>query len=181
MKMARMNAMGAAGALALLIGGAARAEVSEPWDTGFTTRNVVQIAARPDRAYAALGEIGRWWSSAHTYSRNAANLSLALKPGGCFCETLPGGGVQHGTVILAWPAQGILRLDAPLGPLQEMGVTGRLTFEIKPKGEGVEVVQTYTVSGGRAGISKMVGAGVDGVVAEQLRRYARYVETGKPE
>ena len=37
-------------------------------------------------------------------------MTLTLKPGGCFCEALPGGGVQHGVVIMAWPAQGLVRL-----------------------------------------------------------------------
>lgn len=163
--------------------GAARAEVAEQWETGFTTRNVVEVAARPERAYAALGEIGRWWSGAHTYSGVASNMTLELKPGACVCEALPGGGgVRHGTVVQAWPAQGTLRIEGALGPLQEMGVVGVLTFKITPKPGGlVEVVQTYTVGGGRAGLPKILAAGVDQVVGEQLRRYAKYVETGRPE
>ena len=161
---------------------AARAEVAEQWDTGFTTRNVVEVSARADRVYAALGEVGRWWGNDHTYSGSASNMTLELKPGGCFCEALPGGGVQHGAVVLAWPAQGMVRIDAALGPLQEMGVSGALTFTIKPKGTGVvEVVQTYTVGGGRAGLPKMVSAVVDQVVGEQLRRFEKYVETGRPQ
>jgi hypothetical protein len=170
-----------AAAASLALAGAARAEVAEQWDTGFTTRNVVEVKATRERAYAALGEIGRWWNGAHSYSQNPANMTLTLKPGGCFCEALPGGGVQHGVVIMAWPAQGLLRLEAALGPLQDMGVSAELTFQIKPKGAGVEVIQTYTVGGGRPGLPKIVAAGVDQVVAEQLKRFATYVETGKPE
>jgi hypothetical protein len=167
---------------AVVIAGTAHAEVAEQWETGFTTRNVVEVAARPERAYAALGEIGRWWSNSHTYSGSAANMTLELKPGGCFCEALPGGGVKHGTVVQAWPAQGVVRIEAALGPLQEMGVAGALTFKITPKPGGVvEVVQTYTVGGGRAGLPKMVSGGVDQVVGEQLRRYEKFVETGKPD
>jgi hypothetical protein len=167
---------------AAAIGGGAHAEVAEQWETGFTTRNVVEVSARAERAYAALGEIGRWWNKDHTYSGSASNMSLELKPGGCFCEALPGGGVKHGTVVQAWPAQGTVRMEAALGPLQEMGVAGVLTFKINPKPGGVvEVVQTYTVGGGRAGLSKILASGVDQVVGEQLRRYEKYVETGKPE
>ncbi len=44
-------------------------------------------------------EIGNWWSDAHTYSGKASNLTLRNEPGGCFCETLPGGGfVRHASL-----------------------------------------------------------------------------------
>jgi arylsulfatase A-like enzyme len=101
--------------IAAAFAGEARAEVVRQWDTGFAIRHVVEAPVRADRAYAALGEVGRWWSSAHTYSGDAPKaLTLEMKPGGCFCEALAGGGVAHGTVVLAWPAQGMLRLDAAL-------------------------------------------------------------------
>jgi hypothetical protein len=172
----------AAALAACAMASAARAEVVEQWDTGFTTRNVVTLKATKARAYAALGEIGRWWSDDHTYSHAASNMTLALKPGGCFCEVLPGGGVEHGTVLMAWPDQGLLRIAAALGPAQQLGVSGVLTFQIKETGAGkVEVTQTYTLSGGRPGFAQGAAAPVDGVVGEQLRRYAKYVETGKPD
>jgi hypothetical protein len=170
---------GALGALALA--GAARADVAQQWDGGFTLKSVVQVAAKPDRAYAALGEIGRWWANDHTYSGKAANLTTALKAGACWCEAWAGGGVEHGRVLLASPPLGTLRYDAALGPLQGMGVTGRLTYEIKAKDAGAEVVQTYTVSGGPAGLAKQIAGGVDAVMSEALARYRRYVDTGTPE
>jgi len=171
----------AAGCAAMLLAGAARAEVTGPWDNGFTSRNVVEITARADRVYAALGEIGRWWSNDHTYSGSASNMTMPLKPGACFCEALPGGGVAHGTVVLAWPARGMVRVHAALGPLQQLGATGALTWEIKPKAGGVvEVVQTYAVVGLQPAFAKVAGAGVDGVMHEALERFERYVETGKP-
>jgi len=57
-------------------------------------------------------------------------------------------------VALAWPDHGTLRLEAVLGPLQDEGAAGALTFVIKPKGSGVEVVQTYNVGGLRAASAK---------------------------
>lgn len=98
-----MKAIVAAALAASALAGAARAEVAEQWDTGFTAKNVVEVKVTKARAYAALGEIGRWWSSDHTYSNASANMTLAMQPGGCLCERLPGGGVQHGVVVLAWP------------------------------------------------------------------------------
>jgi hypothetical protein len=161
------------------IAGVARAEVTAEADAGFTTRNVVEVAARADKVFAALGQVGRWWNPAHSYSGKAENLTLELKPGGCFCEALPGGGVRHATVAMVMPPS-TLRLDGALGPLQAEGVSGALTFELKPKGESVEVVQTYRVGGGAPGLSKAYAAIVDQVLAEQLTRFERYVETGRP-
>jgi len=166
---------------AAMLAGAARAEVAQQWDGGFTSRNVVEITAKADRVYAALGEIGRWWSNDHTYSGSASNMTMPLQPGACFCEALPGGGVAHGTVVQAWPAQGTVRLDAALGPLQGMGVSGALTWTIKPKANGVvEVVQVYAVGGAPPAVAKGAAAGVDGVMKEALLRFEKYVETGKP-
>lgn len=164
-----------------LAAGAAHAEVAERTDAGFRTRNVVEIAATPQRVYAALGEIGRWWGDAHTYSGKAVNMSIRLEPGACFCEALPnGGGVRHGVVVLAWPDQGTLRIEAVLGPLQDEGAAGALTFVIKPKGAGVEVVQTYNVGGLRPASAKTFPDPVDQVIGTQLKRLKAYVETGKP-
>lgn len=165
-----------------LAAGAAQAEIAERTDTGFRTRNAIEIAATPAKTYAALADIGRWWDSAHTYSGQASNLSLKLEPGACFCEALPkGGGVRHGVVALAWPEQGVLRLEAALGPLQGEGAVGALTFTIKPKGEGVEVVQTYHVGGLRPASAKAFPDPVDQVLKTQLTRFAKYVATGRPD
>lgn len=164
-----------------LAAGVAHAEVAERTDAGFRTRNVVEIAASRDRVYAALGEIGRWWDDAHTYSGKAANMSIRLEPGACFCEALPnGGGVRHGVVALAWPDQGTLRIEAVLGPLQDEGAAGALTFVVKPKGTGVEVIQAYHVGGLRPASAKTFADPVDQVVGTQLKRLKAYVETGKP-
>lgn len=168
-------------AMLMLVAGSAHAEVAERAEGGFRIRNVVEVNAPAATVYAALGEIGRWWDDAHTYSGKAANLSVKLEPGGCFCEALPKGGVRHGVVVLAWPDQGTLRIDGALGPLQDEGVTGALTFQIKPKGQGVEVVQTYHVGGMRPAAAASFAGPVDQVMRTQLLRFERYVETGKPQ
>lgn len=173
-----MRVIVAAAAAVLLAGASANAEVVERTDSGFRTRHAVQVAAPPERVYQALGEIGRWWDSEHTYSGKAENLSLELKPGGCFCEKMSGGGVQHGVVVMALPNQ-VLRLDAPLGPLQEEGVAAALTFTIKPAKDGTEVVQTLHVGGGRPSLASSLAAPVDQVLGAGLARLERYLETGK--
>jgi hypothetical protein len=58
----------------------------------------------------------------HTFSRNAANLSLELHAGGCFCERLKNdGSVQHMQVVYVAPGEA-LRLRGALDPLQIEGV-----------------------------------------------------------
>jgi hypothetical protein len=110
--------------------GQAAAEVKSVAANGFEVATTATIAAPPDRVYAALGEIGRWWSSSHTFSRDAANLRMELRAGGCFCEQLKdGGSVQHLQVIYAAPGIG-LRLRGALGPLQMEGVDGTLSWAL---------------------------------------------------
>lgn len=165
---------------AVLISGPAQAEVVERTETGFRIRHAVQVAAPPDRVYQAIGEIGRWWDGAHTYSGKADNLTLALEPGGCFCEKLEGGGVRHGVVVLALPGQA-LRLEAPLGPLQDEGVSAAFTVTIKPAGTGSEVIQTLNVGGARPSTATGMAGPVDQVLGAALGRLERYIETGKPD
>jgi len=169
----------AAFAAVLAAAGPATAEVVEQSETSFRSRHMVQIDAPPERVYAALGEIGRWWDPAHTYSGKAENMTLELKPGGCFCEQVGAGGVRHGVVVLALPGQ-TLRLDAPLGPLQEEGVAAVYTFAIRAAGGGgAEVTQTLHVGGARPGMPAQLAALVDQVLGQALLRLERYLETGE--
>ena len=71
--------------LVLSFSGEALAEVKSVAANGFEVASTATVAAPPDRVYAALGEIGRWWSSEHTWSKDAKNLTLELRAGGCWC------------------------------------------------------------------------------------------------
>lgn len=173
-------ALASVAAAMLAVAAPAHAEVKQTWAAGFRLENRVVIAAPPDKVWAALGQIGTWWDSAHTYTGDAANMTMPLEAGACFCERLPkGGGVKHGEVVMVMPGQ-TLRVDAPLGPLQEEGVAAALTFSLKatPDG-GTEVVETFNVGGARPEIVGFA-AGIDGVVGGQLVRLKALVETGKP-
>ena len=165
--------------LVLVLGfsGQAAAEVKSVAANGFEVATTATIAAPPERVYAALGEIGRWWSSDHTFSRDAANLRMELRAGGCFCEQLKdGGSVHHLQVIYAAPG---IRLRGALGPLQMEGVDGTLSWALKPAEGGTSVTQSYVVGGYiRAGMEQSAPR-VDRVLDEQLQRLKGYVE-GKP-
>jgi hypothetical protein len=169
--------------LALILAAAAArasAEVVDAADNGFTVRESVTVSIASDKAYATVIDIGKWWSPDHTNSRNAANLSIEAKPMGCFCEKLPdGGGVRFMSVVYAAPGK-TLRLEGGIGPLQAMGLAGSMTWEFTAadKGTGVEV--RYAVGGYHPGGFRDLATVVDRVLKEQLDRYKRFVETGKP-
>jgi uncharacterized protein YndB with AHSA1/START domain len=162
--------------LAPIFAGTVQAEVKSLTSNGFEVLNTLTIEAPPERVYAALGEIGHWWSSSHTFSRDSANLSIELRAGGCFCERLKdGGSVQHLIVVYAAPGQG-LRLRGALGPLQAEGVDGALGWSLKPTEGGTSVTQSYVVGGYlRSGMEQWAPK-VDNVLHEQLDRLKRYVE-----
>src|SRR5262245_13652634 len=93
------------------VGGSA--EVVSVAASGFTVRELAEIAGTPGKVYEALVKPEAWWSSDHTFSGSAANLSLDAKAGGCFCETLPEGGtVEHQEVILAAPGKRLIMRGA---------------------------------------------------------------------
>jgi hypothetical protein len=160
----------------------AAAEVVDADAVGFTCRNAVVVPVSPAEVYARLvGEVGSWWSSDHTFSGDAANLRIDDGAEGCFCETLPGGGVvRHLTVVHAAPGK-LLPLRGGLGPLQGSAVTGAMSWELAPSGLGTAVTLTYAVGGYAPGGLDAWAPAVDRVVGEQLDRLARFVTTGSPE
>ncbi|MFI4976432.1 MAG: SRPBCC domain-containing protein [Caulobacterales bacterium] len=170
-------------ALALSCAGlvpAVHGEVVEALPTGFEVKQQATIAAPPEKVWAALGQIGQWWDSQHSWSGDATNLSLDLKPGGCLCEKLPnGGGAWHLTVVFVAPPKTV-RLEGALGPLVFTGGSGHLIWTLAPKDGGTVVTQTYDFGGYmKGGLDKIAGP-VDGVLGEQLGRLKAFVETGKP-
>ncbi|WP_421936826.1 ATPase [Phenylobacterium sp.] len=164
---------------ALGLSDVARAEVVETGPQGFRLKSVLQIKAPPSRVYQAIGELGRWWDPEHTYSGKAENMTMPLQAGACWCETLPGGGVRHGVVELAWPQQGMIRVDASLGPLQDEGVRGALYYHAVARDGGTELTVTYNVGGVRDYTIRAAPL-VDQVLSGSFARLKRYVETGKP-
>ena len=158
----------------------AMAEVVNRGESGFTVRTVVTIAQPPDRVYDALAHVADWWDPAHTWSGDSANLRIDAKAGGCFCETLPNGGsVEHATVMFIAPGKE-LRLRGALGPLQSMGVTGSLVFDLVEVSGGTQATVTYVVGGYVPGGAGVLAVPVDGVIGGQLRRLKAFVERTGP-
>ena len=159
-----------------------RGDVIESTAAGFLVRNTAAINAPPATVYTALTEgVGGWWDPVHTFSRDARNLSVDAKAGGCFCERLPdGGGVEHMRVVYASPGK-LLRLAGAIGPLQEAALAGTMTWNLLQAGRGTTVELVYTVGGFRAGGFRDMPTVVDGVLRGQLARLKAFVETGRPD
>jgi len=146
---------------------------------GFEVAGEATAKAAPAEVYKALLNPAAWWNPDHSYSGDAKNLSLDPRPGGCFCEKLPGGGgVLHLTVVHLAPGK-LLRLRGALGPLQGLPVEGPLTWTIVPSGTGSKIGVVYSVGGKLEGFERWAPA-VDGVINEQLTRLARLLDTGSP-
>jgi len=155
----------------------AAAEVQSVGAGGFEVRETVHVAATADKAFAALLQPARWWSSEHTFSGSAANLVLDARAGGCWCENLPdGGSVEHLHVVYIAPGKA-LRLRGALGPFQGLGVEGSMTWTLKPSANGTDISVSYTVGGyakdGFDGASK----GAHHVLGEQIERLRKFIET----
>jgi len=165
--------------LLLLASSAVQAEVGETRDDGFVIKTTVMAEHSPAETYRDLTRLSQWWDPAHTWSGSARNLRLEPKAGGCFCEKLvDGGSVQHGRVIFAQPGK-LLRLEGALGPLQDMAVTGTLTFELAPDGPGTRITMTYRVAGILTMDSAKLAPLVDKVMGIQLGRLRDFA-SGRP-
>ncbi len=161
-----------------LIAAPARAEILDSTPAGFTVKTVAEVQAPAARVYQALiDRIGSWWDASHSYSGNAANLSIDARPGGCFCERLPAGGVQHMTVIYADPGK-LLRMTGGLGPLQDLAVTGVMSWKLTESSGRTTIELTYKVAGyAPGGGTGAFATPVDNVLTGQLKRLVQYVST----
>lgn len=161
--------------------GLSQAEVIAATANGFEVKEVAVIKAPADQVYASLLQIGRWWNPDHSWSGDAANLSIDARPGGCFCEKLAnGGGVQHMTVTFVMPGK-LLRLSGALGPLQLEALSGSMSWSLKPVEKASELTLTYKVGGYATRPLPAWAPDVDSVLQQQLGRLQKLVETGKPD
>lgn len=165
---------------ALLLAGSAEAAVVEATANGFQLKITADIQAPPEKVYATLVKPARWWNSDHTFSGKAANLTLEAKAGGCFCETLPGGGsVQHIEVASVMPGKALV-LRGALGPFQAMGVDGAVSISLTPKDQGTTLTLTTTTGGFVPGGLTEWAPRADAMLGEQVGRLKKLLETGRP-
>ncbi|HXJ44792.1 MAG TPA: hypothetical protein VNH18_36230, partial [Bryobacteraceae bacterium] len=167
----RLSAIIFALAVSLLAPAYLAAEVVDSASNGFTVRTTLSIQASPADVYQRLvRNVGDWWNSAHTFSGDAHNMSIDDKPGGCFCEKLPGGGgVQHFEVSVASPGKTLLFRGA-MGPMLSKALMGGLEITLVPAEGGTKLTVSLNAGGYLpGGVNAMAGV-ADVVVAEQFTR-----------
>ena len=164
----------------LLAASPAAAEVVSASSNGFEVKETVNLVVPPPVAYSAFFDIGAWWDPAHTYSGKSENLSLNLNPGGCFCERFPegGGGIEHMRVTFVDPGKRVIMTGA-LGPLLYEATTGVMDIQVKTIAGGTQLTLDYKVAGFANGGADKLAAGVDQVLAAQIKRYRTYA-TSRP-
>ena len=158
----------------LMVATPASAEVLSSNDHGFEVRHVVQVTVPQASAFDAFTQIARWWNAEHSYGGDAANLSLALTPGGCFCETLPGGGgVEHLHVVHVAPGERLVMTGA-LGPLIHEAVAGVMDVKVERVAGGARLTLDYRAAGFAKGGAVKLAPMVDQMLGDQLARYRKF-------
>ncbi len=155
----------------------AQAEVVTRSETGFVVRLASEVTAPPAEAWKTILTPAQWWQSQHTFSGDAANLTLDPQVGGCFCEVLPRpdgapatqkpGGVQHMRVIYIEPPRA-MRLSGALGPLQSEALAATMTITVKPTGTGSRILFEYVVGGFMRYKVDEIAPAVDRMLTAQL-------------
>lgn len=147
------------------LAGPATAEIESRSTDGFVLSHAAPAPVTPVRLDQLVGGLPHWWQGSHTYSGDAANLSVEATPGGCWCERLPDGTVFEHARIREIEADRVV-LDAPLGPLNGIASRAVLTFATAADGA---VTLRFEVEG------EGVGAYAEPVEAVMAQAFGRMV------
>ena len=153
---------------------AAHAEVLAASANGFEISHSVAVVVPQPAAFEAFAQLPQWWNAEHTYSGDSANMSLALTPGGCFCERLPtGGGIEHMRVAYIVPGARVV-LTGSLGPLLYEATSAVMDVKVERIAGGSRVTMNYRVAGFAKGGADRLAPLVDQVLGDQMARYRKY-------
>ncbi len=124
----------------------AGAEVKSATPESMLIEHRFTIAAPAARVWEMLLHPERWWPADHSWSGKRENFNIDPVAGGCFCERWDGNAVEHGRIVMLMPEK-LLRLDAALGPLQELAISGVINVALEEKDGATTMVVTHRVSG----------------------------------
>ena len=151
----------------------ASAEVIAAAPDHYTLRHEAVSALSPDDMWARLIQPDTWWHPDHTYSGKAEHLWLNPNAGGLWLESWDGNSVAHGRVLALMEGR-LLRLSAPFGPLQGMGVNvvWTITLEQDEETGGTKVTFDEVANGSSASGLDQIAPAVDRVKQEAIERLA---------
>jgi len=150
----------------------ANAEIVSSSDSHFVLRHEALSALSAETLWQRLTQPATWWHPDHTYSGRAENLSLNAEVGGVWREDWDEGSVIHGTIIFLRRGQ-VLRMNAPFGPLQELGAYTIWTITISQDGDGSRVVFDEVSNGPPSANMAETATAVDFVKGEAIIRLTR--------
>ena len=161
----------------LMVAGAiavpAQASVSNVSANGFEITQTANLVVPQEQAFAAFGQLPRWWSKQHTYSGDSANIRFETNLGGCFCERWDKGSVEFMRVVYVVPGEQLL-LRGALGPMLFEPVNATLEFKVDRIAGGAKATLTYKAYGFSGGNAAQIAPAVDGVLADAMKRYRSY-------
>ena len=161
-------------ALSMLTASPAAAEVLSAGDHGLEVQHTVNLVIPQPAAFTALGQVGQWWSKEHTYSGDAQRMSLQLRSGGCWCETLDnGGGIEHMRVTFVQPGERVV-LTGSLGPLLYEATAAVMDIKVERIAGGSRVTMNYKAAGFAKGGAAGMAPLIDKVLGDQMKRFRVY-------
>ena len=147
----------------------AHADIVEASDSHYVLRHEATSSLASDALWQRLVKPASWWHPDHTYSGDADNLSLDVRAGGLWRETWDGGSVVHGSILFLEDGKS-MRLYAPFGPLQGLGVYTVWTITVSADGAGSKVVFDEISSGAPSADLDELAKAVDYVKTEAITR-----------
>lgn len=157
--------------LMAILAAPASAEVLSASEHGLEVQQSVNLVIPQPAAFSAFGQVGQWWSKDHTYSGDAARMSLQLRAGGCWCESLDnGGGIEHMRVTYVQPGERIV-LTGSLGPLLYEATTAVMDIKVERIAGGSRVTMNYKAAGFAKGGAAAMAPLIDQVLGAQMKRF----------
>lgn len=149
----------------------ATAEILAASPEHYELRHEATSSLSPQEMWERLIRPEGWWASEHTWSGDAANLTLDAQAGGLWREDWDAGSVAHGTV-LAVRDGAQLRLDAPFGPLQGMAVqvVWTISLEEQEGTGGTRIIFEEIANGSASSQLDQIAPAVDSVKSEAMQR-----------
>jgi hypothetical protein len=143
-------------------------------DHGLEVQQVVNLVIPQPQAFSAFGQVGKWWNKEHTYSGDSSRMSLQLRAGGCWCESLDnGGGIEHMRVAFIQPGERVV-LTGSLGPLLYEATTAVMDVKFERIASGSRITMSYKAAGFAKGGAAAMAPLIDGVLADQMKRFRAY-------
>ena len=151
----------------------ASAEVLSAGRSNFLLAHEATSSLAPEEVWDRLMEPAAWWDGEHTYSGDAANLSMGGKAGDYWREDWDGGSVIHGQILTVKTGETLV-LSAPFGPLQGTAANCVWTISLEPiEGGGTRIRSKHVVVGpANLGMQELAEP-VDFVMSNGIDRLAR--------